>query len=376
MGKPPANKTESRALSAPEFRSKITNWASGQLSTWVGEERAREAAGRIAIALSTAAACAKKPDEFYSCTPSSIGAVIAVSALTGIYVGTGATALAYAIPRRPRKGEAPQLTYQLSHRGLNALASRADRYMVATPISYRDTIQVDDDGEVCIVDRDFDNPPITEEEFRGIVLVVKISSTGQVLTRQWLPKKLINERRDTSDSYMFAEKPGNEWAKSSDPWHVWYVPQAMKTAMHYAIARGWCVIDDTEAVRALNADVESDLRQNDSLVIDVARKKGNEGLKDRLGIGETSEAETYVPQSEPEGETVVASGSNSNPETNGGEINEVEAALRQKLDTTTAPKKLEALKREILGAELEKDRKNDLLDELEERLAIATESHE
>ena len=33
----------------------------------------------------------------------------------------------------------------------------------------------------------------------------------------------------------------------------------MKTAMHYAIGRGWCVIDDTEAVRALQADVQSDI---------------------------------------------------------------------------------------------------------------------
>lgn len=33
----------------------------------------------------------------------------------------------------------------------------------------------------------------------------------------------------------------------------------MKTAMHYAIGRGWCIIDDTEAARALNADVEAEL---------------------------------------------------------------------------------------------------------------------
>jgi hypothetical protein len=246
--------------------------------------------------------------------------------------------------------------------------------MVATPISYRDVIQVDDDGEVCIVDRDFDNPPITEEEFRGIVLVVKIASTGQVLTRQWLPKKLINERRDTSDSYTFAEKPGNEWAKSSDPWHVWYVPQAMKTAMHYAIARGWCVIDDTEAVRALNADVESDLRQNESLVIDVARKKGTEGLKDRLGIGESAESETYVPQSEPEVETVAAYESDSNPETNGGEISAEEFEIRGKVKTATRLKDLESLSREVMGSTIPKDAKNELLEVIDERVAIIEES--
>src|SRR5690606_28998595 len=57
--------------------------------------------------------------------------------------------------------------------------------------------------------------------------------------------------------YNYAKS--NDWAQKSDPWHKWYVEMAMKTAMHYAIARGWCVIDDTNSQRALTMDVESDL---------------------------------------------------------------------------------------------------------------------
>jgi len=67
--------------------------------------------------------------------------------------------------------------------------------------------------------------------------------------------KLINKRRDDSDSYTCAMKPGNEWAKESDPWHKWPVEMAIKTAMHYSVSRGWCVIDDTSSVRALANDV-------------------------------------------------------------------------------------------------------------------------
>jgi len=244
---------------SPTFRERCYDISLGMLTTWVGEERARESAGRVSAALAAARASAKDPTDFDGCTLQSIGQVVAVSALTGIYPSTGAAALAYAIPRRPRKGEVPQLTYQLSHRGLNALANRAGSHMVAIPISYTDQIEVTESGDVVIRSMDLDNPPTTEAELRGVVVVVKRHDTGTLLSSAWVAKKLIDQRRETSDSYRYAEKPGNEWAKSSSPWHAWPVPQAMKTAMHYVIGRGLCVIDDTEAQRALSADVQGDI---------------------------------------------------------------------------------------------------------------------
>lgn len=252
-----AKPQETKISPAANFRRQTTTIASSMLNDWVGPERAKEAAGRLAVALSAAAASAKNPQDFYDCTPQSVAAVIAISALTGIHVGTGAASLAYAIPRRARKGEPPQLQYQLSHRGINALAGRADRVMIPIPIGKNDKIEIDDSGDVTIVSRDFDNPPTNEHELRGIVLVVKIASTGSIIMRQWVAQKIINERRAVSDSFQFAEK--NDWAQKTDPWHRWYVEQAMKTAMHYGISRGWCVIDDTEAVRALAADAASDI---------------------------------------------------------------------------------------------------------------------
>lgn len=241
------------------FRERCFDIGFPTLVGLVGEERASEATGRVAAALAAARASARDPKDFDLCTVQSIGQVVAISALTGIYPGTGATALAYAIPRRPRKGEDPQLTYQLSHRGINALANRAGSHMVPLPISYSDVIEVSESGDVVIKKIDLDNPPTTEADLRGVVLIVKRLDTGVLVCSGWVPKKLINERREGSDSYRYAERPGNEWAKESSPWHKWYTPQAMKTAMHYAIGRGWCVIDDTEAQRALQADVQSDI---------------------------------------------------------------------------------------------------------------------
>ena len=241
------------------FRERCYEISFPMLVSVVGEARAKEATGRVAAALAAVKESARDPSAFDKCTAQSIGQVVAISALTGIYPGTGAAALAYAIPRSPRKGEDPQLTYQLSHRGLAALANRAGSHMVAIPISYTDVIEATETGDVIVKSMDLDNPPTTEAELRGVIVQVKRLDTGNLVCSGWVPKKLINERRDGSDSYRYAEKPGNDWAKNSSPWHAWYTPQAMKTAMHYAIGRAWCVIDDTEAQRALAADVQSDI---------------------------------------------------------------------------------------------------------------------
>lgn len=275
-----ANKPEAKQLSAPqEFRQRSTQIAGVLLRDWVGEERAREATGRIATALSASAAAAKNPQDFYDCTPQSIAKVIAISALTGIMVSTGQAALAYAIPRRPRKGEPPQLQYQLSHRGVAALAKRANLVLIAVPISIRDRVEVDDNSEVIVTERDFDNPPLSEEDLRGVLILVKSAATGICLAKGFVAKSVINVRRQQSDSYRFAEDPKNAWARDSSPWHKWYVEQSMKTAMHYSINRGWCVIDDTEAVRALQADAEGDFQ---NIVVEADDKTRTESLTERL----------------------------------------------------------------------------------------------
>ena len=249
--------TTIKKTSAQEFRQRTTAITHSMLREWCGEERAAEAVGRISTAISASAAAAKNPDDFYECTPSSVAKVVAISALTGIMPGTGATALAYAIPRRARKGEPPQLQYQLSHRGIAALAKRAGCSLSAIPVSVTDKINVDEvTGDVSFESRDIDNPPLDETTLRGVIVIVRNYDNGSVVGRGWVAKAIINQRRETSDSYQYACK--NEWAKQSDPWHKWYVEMAIKTALHYAIGRGWAVIDDTEALRALKADAESD----------------------------------------------------------------------------------------------------------------------
>jgi len=278
-------------IAAPKaFRDTVTKIASSLLTDWVGPDRAGEAVGRVASALSSAAACSKKPEEFYACTPQSVAAVVAISALTGIMVSTGANALAYAIPRRARKGEPPQLTYQLSHRGLAAIAKRAGMLMMPVPISTSDIISVDDSGSVEIQHRDLDNPPVTMDELRGIAVVIRDLKTGHKLFCGWVPKKVILQRRDGSDAYKFAESDSGKWAKDSDPWHKWPIEMAMKTAMHYAVGRAWCVIDDTSATKALAMDVESERIVDGSVVSAPSQRISKlDDLTDRLIASEEPE---------------------------------------------------------------------------------------
>lgn len=234
---------------AAVFRKRAEDIAGSLLTEWVGEERSKEAVGRISVALTAAAAAAKDPKDFYACTAQSVATAIATSALTGIMPSIGASALAYVVPQRPRKNEQPQLQYMLSHRGLNALALRCGQQMIAVPIGKNDVLDVSPDGDTIVRSRDIDNPPMTYEELRGVVVVVRRIDSGQVICSQFVPKKLIDARKVMSRS-----------AKSQyGPWANWPVEMSMKTAMHYAISRGWCVIDDTEATRALSAEQDVDL---------------------------------------------------------------------------------------------------------------------
>ena len=242
------------APQAREFRATVTAIGVSVLKSSVGEKRAHEAAGRVANAFAACAAHARDATDFYECTPESIGRCIVQSALTGIMPGNGSTALAYLVPQRARKDEVPQLEYRLSHRGVNALARRCGQTMIPIPISVDDEIDTNADGDVYVVSRDIDNPPMDHESLRGIMLVVKEISNGLTITRGWVAKKLIEQRRAISQSFA------GRFPQYS-PWSKWPIEQAQKTAMHYAIGRGWCIIDDSDAARAIAMDAETDVVQ-------------------------------------------------------------------------------------------------------------------
>lgn len=285
---------------AAGFRQLTTSIASKLLVDWVGEDRANEAIGRITSSLAASAAAARNPKDFYECTPQSVATVVAVSALTGIMPGTGSCALAYAIPRRPRKGEPPQLQYNLSHRGINSLARRSGQTIIATPIGYGDQLHVNESGETVVATRDIDNPPETFDDLRGVAVSVKELATGIITFSGFVAKSVIEKRRAMSDSWKYDEQKGYSYS----PWSNWPIEQAMKTAMHYAASRGWCVIDDTEAVRALSVDTSSDLivRNEPPLLSEGTSKPKSDRLADILDDTPAESDTVSEPDATPESE--------------------------------------------------------------------------
>ena len=284
--------TKTQPNAAAVFRKQTEKIAGSLLTSWVGDDRAKEATGRIAASLAASAAAARDPSDFYDCTPQSVATVVAVSALTGIMPSTGGTALAYAVPRRPRRNEKPQLQYMLSHRGINALARRSGQTMLAIPVSKRDQIEVVDSGEVVILNRDIDNPPNDYDDLRGVVVVVKEIASGRVTFSGFVAKTVIDKRRAMSLS------------GDRGPWGKWAVEMASKTAMHYAVGRGWIVIDDTAANRALSTDVEQDTRKDGDSVIDVARPSSIAAITLEPEPEPTPEPQPQA-EPEPDGDTVA-----------------------------------------------------------------------
>ena len=234
---------------AKPFRERVSAIATSLLKSQCNEKELAAAAGRMSVAFAACAAAARDPSYLHSCTPESIARCVAIAAQTNIMPGNGAGALAYLVPRAVRRGEPPHLNFQLSHRGLNALAMRAGFMMVCLPIGRDDELIVEPTGEVTILERDIDNPPDDWDSLRGVMLLVKSTKTGASLLSSFVPLKVIEKRRDQSDAYKHSK---------SSPWHQWPVEMAMKAAMHYAVGRGWCVMDDSEATRLLAADVEGD----------------------------------------------------------------------------------------------------------------------
>lgn len=187
-----------------------------------------------------------------------------------------------------------------------------------------------------------------------------------IVTRKDGTKKCEVMTKDEVDEIRARSKSANSGA-----WVTDYHEMAKKTV--FKRASKWIELSP-EFRQAVDLDNDDYIDAVGFSRSQPQRLKGNAGLRNALL--DSTAAVLSEAEAAPDDDVEEEGDADGDPETNGGEISEVEAELRQKLDTTTAPKKLEALKREILGAELEKDRKGALLDELDERYAIAMESHE
>lgn len=264
-----------------DFRDRVTTMAKGLLAGQVSKQDMDKAAGRISLAFAAAATAARDPSYLYKCAPASIARCVALSAQMDIVPSTGAGSLAYLVPRAVRRGEPPQLNLQFSHRGLAALAMRCGIMMLTVPIGEGDEITVTETGEVKVTGRDLDNPPMDWESLRGVMLLIKDRKTGSLLSSNFVPKVIIEKRRANSDSFK----------SGFGPWVDWPVEMSMKTAMHYGVARGWCVLDDAAVAKAIDQDIQGDLP--------AAIQETQEHAEENPLLSAVTQATEELPESEP-----------------------------------------------------------------------------
>ena len=215
-----------------EFSATVTRLANSFLSDLVGPDQLQQAAGRLALALRQASAANPRIAE---CDPASIAECIAKSALTDLMPG-GVKPLVYLIPRKGR------LEWQVSARGLAALAERAGwRSVVARPVHTADTYEVSMGTDECIIHHPSGEWPERLDDCKAFY-VVGIHATGMRVVVH-VPMGVIARRRKAS--------------QSDNVWSQWPIEMAQKTAVGWAISRGYFGgLESTSGYEALSV-VES-----------------------------------------------------------------------------------------------------------------------
>lgn len=212
------------------LRQRVTQMASHMLTDLVGEERATEATARVAMAFAAAHRAARNPQDIERCSPESIGAAVAMSALTGLMPG-GAMPSVWLVPR------GGQLQWMISHRGLLTLCRRAGYQLTAVPVGRDDVVRLEF-GEVVEHEQVPGAEPQSLDDLVGVIVSCRRLADGSVLGRYWMPAADVRKRA----------------SKGGPVWKQWPIEMATKTAIKWACARGYVPIESIELDRALAAD--------------------------------------------------------------------------------------------------------------------------
>lgn len=252
---------------ATQYRDDVTKIASAMLTDMVGEERLRQATGRMALAFRQAAIAAPA---LYVSSRDSVAQAIAMSALTGLMPG-GPMPDVYLLPQKEAGVDTVQ--WFLSWRGMKRLIERAGARIRSVavfggePFAYAEGLTPTLEHEVRLdVDRSFNN--------LVAVYVVVTHSDGHK-DFAVLGKKEILTRKAKSRS------------GDRGPWGSWPVEMALKTGLRYAIARGIAPFDDVAAV-AFQADGTQDALPETTAtpVLRLAANDGMDILDSAIGLAE------------------------------------------------------------------------------------------
>lgn len=221
---------------AQRFRGLVEGVAKRDLERLTNSETFREAALRVPLALTAAANSAKDPRALFAMAetnPASVGACVALSALTGIMPG-GAYPGCYLVPMDGA------LQWWLNHRGIIVLARRAGLNVEAIPHYAGDTWEYERGLEPKMRHVPGTGPKTTET-LVGVGVIVRNLANRSLIDLIDVGADIIRQRR--------AKSRGSVWQQ-------WPEEMAIKTAIKYAAARGIVTLDDIGAA-ALAGDAES-----------------------------------------------------------------------------------------------------------------------
>ena len=218
------------------LRGRVQAMAGSMLLDMVGEERATEAAARVGMAFAAAHRAARSPRDIERCSPESIAAAVALSALTGLMPG-GAMPSVWLVPR------GGDLQWMISHRGLMQLCRRAGYQLSAVPVSTSDHVVIEF-GEVTEHRVEVGSEATGLDDLAGVIVSCRRLADGAILGRFWMPGSAVRKRAS---------------ARGAGPvWKSWPLEMAQKTAIKWACARGLVPIESMELDQALGADTRAE----------------------------------------------------------------------------------------------------------------------
>lgn len=217
------------------FKRGVLHDARNAMAMLLGSEEGQKAGAKVAMAFVSAVHNAKDPSALLNASTDSIRACIAASADTGIMPG-GAYPKVWLVPRGGK------LQWEISHRGICALAQRAGIKLRAVPVHVNDESLRLEFGEVVAHTPPPDLWPERLEDLMGVYVIAQRISDGATMSRSWVPAALISKRANSR--------------QAGPVWKQWPVEMAQKTAIKYLMARGELVIDNPEIDRAFAVDAE------------------------------------------------------------------------------------------------------------------------
>lgn len=242
---------------AQRYQRTVEALASRELTTMLGKEEGARAAARFGLAFRQTAASV--PD-LYKCAPASVARALAMSLLTNLLPG-GPVPKVYMFPRRIKGVH--EVQWQVAPTGYLELVKRAGVRPVVVVVYEGQQQAVEEQlREIAANPSALYIPPAVDEggsweDLLGAYILAIDTETGSAAPDVlWLPKSEIEKRRNCSDS----------WKRSgaSSVWGKWPAEMIRKTAIKYAVARGYLPLDDTGLL-----GLQEDQRQDAVEVIDV-----------------------------------------------------------------------------------------------------------